>query len=210
MSDYALPLRSVVIAGKSSSGKTTFAFRYLEKTPALCRFIFDDQGQASARLKVPLASSRAELERALSMRWVLFNPHVMFPGDLHGAFKFFCQWTFAACKRGPGRKQVFLDEVWRMVSPTSIPSEFAVLIQMGRVEGIEVITATQRPHKLNEAILGQAVELVCFRNEHRLALKAIADLDIDDPELKKIKNLPLGSFRSYNLQTGKIVSGKIF
>lgn len=210
MSDFTLPLRSVSVVGMSSSGKTTFAFEYLKKSPVACRFVFDDQGQASSRLKIPLASTRAEMERSLSCRWSLYNPHVDFPGDIPGAFKFWCKWVFETCKRGPGRKQVFIDEVWRHVSPSSIPQEFAVLIQQGRVEGIEVITATQRPHKLNESILGQIVELVCFRLQHRLALSALTDLDIEDSELKIIQNLPLGSFRSYNLQTGKIVFGKVF
>jgi hypothetical protein len=210
MSDFTLPLRSVAVVGMSSSGKTTFAFEYLKRSKVVCRFIFDDQGQASARLKVPLCSTRAELERSLSTRYSLFNPHIMFPGDIPGALKWWCNLVFETCKRGPGPKQVFIDEVWRHVSPSSIPQEFAVLIQQGRVEDIEVITATQRPHKLNESILGQIVELVCFRLQHRLALQALTDLDIDDAELSQIQNLPLGSFRSYNLQTGKIVSGKVF
>ena len=210
MPDFTNPLRSVGVVGMSSSGKTTFAFEYLKKSPVACRFIFDDQGQASARLKIPLSATRAELERSLATRWSLFNPHVDYPGDIPGAFVFWCKWVFDVCKRGPGRKQVFVDEVWRHVSPTSLPQEFAVLIQQGRVEGIEVITATQRPHKLNEAILGNIVELVCFRLQHRLALQALSDLDIDDAEVQKIQNIPLGSFRSYNLQTGKIVAGKVF
>jgi hypothetical protein len=207
--DFTLPLRSVAAVGMSSSGKTTFCFEYLKKSPVACRFIFDDQGQASARLKIPL-TTLATWDKALASRWLLFNPHVDFPGDTAAAFREFCRRVFETSKRGGGRKQVFVDEVWRHVSPSSIPQEFAVLIQQGRVEGIEVVTATQRPHKLNEAILGQIVELVCFRLQHRLALQALTDLDIDDAEIGKIQNLPLGSFRSYNLQSGKIVAGKVF
>jgi len=48
--------------------------------------VFDDLGQIAARLAVRQANTAAELEAALSSRWVVFNPHRMFPGDASGAF----------------------------------------------------------------------------------------------------------------------------
>ena len=35
---------------------------------------------------------------------MIFNPHRMFPGDVEGAFRFFCQWVYDASRRGPGKK----------------------------------------------------------------------------------------------------------
>ena len=77
MSDYTLPPCSTLVVGMTGSGKTTFALRYLLNVSAACRFVFDDLGQVAARLRIPHASTSAELEAALSMRWVVFNPHLM-------------------------------------------------------------------------------------------------------------------------------------
>src|SRR5215831_3562924 len=116
----------------TGSGKTSFAFRYMLNVPAACRFIFDDLGQAAARLHVRHASTAAELEAALSTRWVVFNPHLMFKGDCIAAFRFFCQWAYDCARRGPGKKVFFADEISRWCSPQGIPKELAALAQMGR------------------------------------------------------------------------------
>ena len=59
------------------------------------------------RLKVPYAGTAAELETALASRWVVLNPHRMFPGEAAAAFAIFCKWAFDCARRGPGKK-VFL------------------------------------------------------------------------------------------------------
>ena len=206
--DFSLPNVQTVICGKPGTGKTTLAIRLLLNTPCAVRFIFDDRAQAATRLKLPLVSTPAECERALSTRWVCFNPHPCFPGDTKAAFRWFCDWAYKASKRGRGRKLFFVDEVWKHVSVNSIPQEFAVIVQEGRVAGLEPITATQRPHKLNEAILGQATELIAFRMEHRLSLACIDEMG-GDPDA--VKNLPMdGSFISFNLDAGTTLAGNIF
>ena len=111
MSDYTLPPCSTLLCGMTGSGKTTFALRYLQNVAAACRFIFDDLGQCAARLKLPHASTAAELEAALGKRWVIFNPHRMFPGDTAGASRFFCQWAYDCSRRGPGKKVLMVDEL---------------------------------------------------------------------------------------------------
>lgn len=207
MSDYSLRLRSTGIFGCSGSGKTSLAFRYLQRAPdVVARFIFDDRGQAAARLRLPSCSTVAEMERALPSRWICFAPR----GDLREALKTFCAWTYEASQRGAGRKLVFIDEIWRHCSPTSLPPELAAIVQDGRVENLELVSATQRPHKLNESLLGQMTEAICFRLKHRLALKALADLDIEPDVVEQVQRLPLGAFISCNLETGEKFSGKIF
>jgi hypothetical protein len=191
----------------TGSGKTTFALRYLLNVQAACRFIFDDQGQVSARLKLPHASTAAELEAALASRWVLFNPHRMFPGNVDGAFRFFCDWSYQASRRGPGKKVLLVDEVWRFQAPTSIPRELAVVAQMGRAENLELFTATQLPHKLHASILGGCTELVCFRLDEALALDKVQELG-GRPEA--VQALPLGSFIAWNRLSRASLSGKLF
>jgi DNA helicase HerA-like ATPase len=210
MSNFAAELRGTGIFGASGTGKTTLAFRYLQNSNVACRFIFDDRGQAAQRLKLSPVSTIAAMERALATRWVCYYPGAEFRGDTKAALKFFLAWVFNVSRRGGGRKIVFIDEVWRHVSPSSIPPELATIAQEGRVEELELVTATQRPHKLNESLLGQMTEIVCFRLQHRLALQCLTDLDIDDEHIQRVRNLASGSFVSFSLESGKIFTGRIF
>ncbi len=68
MADYLAKPRSTGIFGMTGSGKTTLALNYIRKSPVACRFIFDDQGQASARLKLPLVGTLTEMEKALATK----------------------------------------------------------------------------------------------------------------------------------------------
>ena len=207
MSDYTLPPCSTLLCGMTGSGKTTFALRFLLNVSAACRFIFDDLGQVASRLKIRHASTGAELEAALATRWVVFNPHRMFPGDAAGAFRFFCQWAFDASRRGPGKKVFLADEIWRWCSPQAIPKELATLAQMGRAENLELVTATQLPHKIHASLTGSSTELVCFRLDERLALSAVRDMGAD---LDAVQALPLGSFIAWNRLSGGRLSGRLF
>lgn len=189
------------------SGKSTFALRYLLNAPAACRFVFDDYGQAAARLKMPHASTAHELEAALATRWVLFNPHRMFAGKLDDAFRFFCRWVMETSRRGPGKKLVLVDEVWRFCTPNYIPEEFAEVAQIGRADGVELVSATQVPHKLNSSLTGMSTELVCFRLDERLALECVRSLGMDPAQ---VQELPLGSFIARNRLTRGQLTGKLF
>jgi hypothetical protein len=207
VSDYTLPPCSTLVCGMTGSGKTTFAIRYLLNEPAACRFVFDDLGQVAARLKLPHASTSAELEAALSTRWVVFNPHRMFPGDVDQAFRFFCQWTFDTARRGPGKKVLLVDEVWRFNSGHFIPRELATAAQMGRAENLELLCVTQLPHKINASISGQSTEIVSFRLDEHLALDRVEELGLNRTE---IRGLPLGSFVAINRVSRGILRGKLF
>ena len=207
MSDYTLPPCSTLLCGMTGSGKTTFALRYLLNVSAACRFVFDDLGQCAARLKLPHAGTAAELEAALATRWVIFNPHRMFPGDTAGAFRFFCQWAYDCSRRGPGKKVLLVDELWKFCSPNQIPKELAVVAQPGRVENLELVTATQLPHKIHASISGQSTELVCFRLDEPLALDKVQELGADRDA---VQGLPLGSFIAWNRLSRARLDGKVF
>lgn len=207
MSDYTLPPCVTLLAGMTGSGKTTFAIRYLLNVPAACRFVFDDLGQMAARLRLPHASTAVELEQALATKWVLFNPHRMFPGQLTNAFRFFCHWAFEVSRRGEGKKVFVGDEIWRFCSPHAIPVELATLAQMGRAENVELVCATQLPHKVNASITGSATEVVSFRLDEPLALARIKDLG-GDPD--QIRDLPLGSFVAWNRLSRGRLTGTVF
>ncbi|MCX8156616.1 MAG: type IV secretory system conjugative DNA transfer family protein [Verrucomicrobiae bacterium] len=203
-----LPKRSVtLICGVSGSGKTSFAFRYLVNVHVACRFIFDPDGEAAQRLDLPAAATARELEEDLATGWVLYDPHAMFPGQLPQAFRFFCEWAYEAAGRGPGRKILLVDEVWKYCGPLTIPQELALCIQTGRKRGLETVFCTQRPNRLNEAITNEVSELVCFRLQGENAVRfvdSLAGRPLAAPEMA------LGSFLSLNLDSGANVRGKLF
>ncbi len=207
MGDHTLEPANTLLVGMTGSGKSTFAYRYLLNAPAACRFIFDDLGRAATRLKVRPVGTVKQCEDALASRWVIFNPHVMFPGATRDAFRWFCKWTYEVSKRGPGKKLLLVDEIWQWQNNLAIPQELALVCQTGREENLELVCATQMPHKINSSITGQSTELVCFRTDERLALDAVRDLRGD---VAKVENLPMGHWISYNRITRGELAGRVF
>lgn len=208
MSDYSIPNAITLIFGQGSSGKTTFAFRYLLNVPCACRFLFDDRGQAAARLKLPSSGTAKQCEEALPTRWVCFNPHIMFPGDkLKDGFRWFCSWVFEASKRGPGKKVLFVDELWQWCDGLSIPGELENLARTGRIEGIELVSATHSPRDYHRDLRRLVTEWVCFNT------KEPADLDAVRPYysgVDKVADLARGEFLAYNRDSGAELRGRLF
>ena len=174
-------------AGRSGSGKTTFALRLLVNQPDVsCRFVFDADGQISKRLGIPLSETVDEMESDLGMGWVVFSPHRMFPGRVTPAFEFFCAWSFAASERLNGRKILLVDEVWKYCAPQSIPQSLAECVQTGRVRGLDLVFCTQRPNRLNGAITNEVSEFVAFRLQDPSALKVAAEFGHDAEEVSAL------------------------
>lgn len=185
-----------------------FALKYLVADANFtCRFLFDLEGEFSNRLQLSAAETLEELNFAVEDGFVIFDPHTLFPGNLSGAFEWFCEWVFATASRLPGRKIFLTDEAWKYCSPRKIPFALSNCIQTGRKRGLEMFFATQRPNKLNEAILNETTELVCFRLQGNNGLDCLADLGVSAEE---IANLPLGAFVSRNVRSGAEIRGKVF
>jgi len=211
MADYTLPPAGTVLAGMQGSGKSTLAYSYLLKAPAVaCRFIFDDLGRAATRLNRSPARTARDCEAALSSRWVIFNPHTMFPGATKDAFRWFCKWVYDTSKRGAGKKLMLVDEVWQWQSNQAIPYELALVAQTGREENIEFVCATQLPHKVNASITGQSTELVIFRTDEPLATARAVELAKGLTTKEEVENLPLGSFIAINRISRGVLRSKVF
>jgi hypothetical protein len=207
MGDYTLPPANTLIVGMTGSGKSTFALTYLRHAPATCVFIFDDMGRAATRLGIRPCGTARECEEALASRWVVFNPNRMFPGDTAAAFRWFCQWTYDAACRGPGKKFLHVDEVWQWQTPQGIPRELALVAQAGREENLELVICTQLPHRINASLTGQATEIVCFRLDEPLALAKVRELGCA-PAI--VQQLPLGAFVARNRLSGGALKGRVF
>ncbi len=208
MSDYSNPLVLTLVFGQGSSGKTTFCFRYLLNAPGVaCRFIFDDRGQAADRLKLKPANNLEQCEAAIASRWVCFNPIPMFGSKLPEALRWFCQWSFAVSRRGPGRKILYVDELWQWVDAHTLPDELADVVRTGRTEGLELLTATHSPRDYHRDIRRMVTEWVCFNCVEP------ADLDAVRPYfagVDRCSSLPLGHFLAYSREHGTELAGQVF
>jgi len=79
--------------------------------------------------------------------------------------------------------------------------------QTGRVENLEMLTATQLPHEIHASITGQSTALVCFRLDEALALDKVEELGADRAA---VQSLPLGSFMAWNRLSRGRLAGKVF
>lgn len=221
MGDWRLPLDLTLICGRSDYGKSTFAFRYLLNSPAACRFVFDDQGRDGKRMEewglgIKPCFTEEEMDAALPTRWVVFNPSRLFSDDLEckKSFPFFCNWVYEACRRGPGKKFVLVNEVWRFQDRDAIPPALAKIVRAGREENIEAVFCTSAPEATNLALTQQCTELISFN----LGESAVGERL--DPALAKmqqmglsadaIRQLPKGSFIALNRQSRVQISGRVF
>lgn len=197
-----------VVAGMAGSGKSTFALRYLSAERGFtCRFVFDPEGEAALRFGLPPAETLDELHLSIEDGFVIFDPHTLFPGNLAGAFAWFCQWVFDQASVLPGRKLLLLDEAWKFCDRNSIPHALALCVQTGRKRGLEMLFSTQLPHKLNGAVLNELTELVCFTLGEVKALDCIEERGAPRAE---VETLPLGSFFALNKHTRGVLRGRLF
>lgn len=204
-----------IVAGVSSSGKSTFALRYLVNAKLTARFLFDPDagefnprlGEFADRLKLPPARDVYELGLALCDGWVPYDPHHFFPGRPEVGFQFFCEWAFEKCGEIPGEKVLVVDEAWQYCSPQSIPQELANVARTGRKVGLRLMIITQEPNRLNASLINAASEVVCFRLQSDPALNTVKrDWQMDPEEIKALAPL---HFVARNMDTGGELRGRI-
>jgi hypothetical protein len=207
--NYAGKASNTLIFGGGSTGKTTFAYRLLLNLPGVAvRFIFDEDGQAAARLRLPRAGTARQCEDALLSRWVCFNPYVMFRAEQLGqAFRWFCHWAFQASQRGPGIKLLFVDEQWKFCDARNLPAELERVVRTGRFHDLQYVSATHRPRDYHVNVRALVTEWVCFNTIEPAELDAVRPYF---PGVDRVATLPRGQFIAYNRESGAELSGRVF
>lgn len=198
----------VIVAGCSGSGKSTVANCWLLNAKLSCRFIFDPRCEYAQRFQRRPATNAAELRAAISTGWVIFNPNTMFPGAPVTAFEKFCEWSWTMSEQLAGQKILFADEVWKFCNPNKIPLALASIVQDGRKNGIGLLATTQRPNRMNEALIGEATEFIGFRLVGRNKLGYLEE-NLDEFPVAELPKLLLldkvrSQFIAQNLRSGGI------
>lgn len=210
-----MPGRNVTIcAGVSGFGKSTFGLRYLANAELSVRFLFDpdpgefnpDLGEFADRLGLAPARNPYELALGLCQGWVAFDPHWMFPGQVHEAFDFFCQWAWDMSAEIPGRKVLVADEIWNYQTPQGIPRDLQMIVQSGRKRGLHLMANIQEPNRLNSSLLNGVSEFVAFRLQSELALKVVKNFQFDPDEVASLQPL---AFVARNTDTGGELRGQV-
>jgi hypothetical protein len=164
--------------GESGTGKTSLAIRFLCNSHG-CKccaphrrpvtFIFDDEGEFAERLGISPACTPQELEAAVYSGWIIFDPHLLFPGNMEKALEFFCDFALKVSDKIPGRKFFVVDELGLKLTGSSIPFQLKVLVQTGRRYGI--VFLGQQLNELHNTVRNQLTELFLFRTSDNNAVE---------------------------------------
>jgi hypothetical protein len=194
----------VGVFGMSGTGKTHFVLSYLENSRASCRFIFDPEGEFSAKLRIPAARTVAELAAAIPSGWCIFDPSHLFALP-EPAVKFFAEFAMEASLRLPGRKFFVVDELQEHCTGHAVPDEIKILVWRGRRRGLDSVFLAQAPNLLHNAILGQLTEMVLFRLvDNPNAMEPAARFGFAPEEIKALPNF---CWVSRNVNGGEIRGG---
>jgi hypothetical protein len=187
----------ILISGRSGCGKTTFFTSFIEKSQYNYKFIFDHEGEFSLRTKITCISTEQEFQEWQPREYTVFDPSIMFAGDLYGAFNFYNDWVFNISGALQGKKLFACDELQKLVATQKIEQELAQLIETGRRRGIDWVAVTQQPNLIHNRLRNQITEMVSFQQIDPRALKWFEEMGFNALDLR---NLARGEYISLDIE----------
>ncbi len=206
---FSHPSKKVLVTGVSGTGKTTLFEKLIRREKARWKFVFDHQGEFSARFGKRPATTIEELcEQTTAAGYVVFDPvkfqnEILPTGErrgLPGAFAFFCDFVFAMSETMKGRKILVCDELQKLVTNTKTPDELLCILDTGRRYQLDFYGISQAPNLIHNAIRNQITEIYTFRQCDKNAVNFLADNGFNENE---IRNLPRFEYLWRNLGTGE-------
>lgn len=191
-------------------GKTSWAMRFIQGSPHERVFIFDHQNEFSHRFGIAenkIAHTSEEFLRlAETERVVCFDFTLFFPGDKRDCFAAFCDLVFDSAGEitKTGRETLFVcDELQQFVTGTQIesaPEQFRQILETGRRRGLDSLSLSRAPNRVNVAIREEFTELILFRLNDEQSLKFAREVGAD---VGLVSKLPKHHYLYYNVMTGR-------
>lgn len=197
------------VVGRSGTGKTSYAERYIAGSHHGRVFIYDHQSEFATRLNIePVFDFDGLIENAQEHRIVCFDPSENFGGYFAETFVAFCEWVFSIAKviqRKYHLESLFCcDEVQKLVDPYKTPVELKEILQTGRRYALDTLLLSQQPHRVGNEIREQWTEIACFQLIDGNSLK-FPELVGLDPE--EISRLPAHNYHWVETHTGEKRAG---
>ena len=203
---------SVGITGKSGTGKTSYAERYIVGAHYSRVFIYDHQdAEFSKRLNlIPCFDLDEMFDRARTERILAFDYAAAYPGQLEECFDLFCDlvFDFSGQNLNPvGYESLFVvDELQFCTGPMTMPPAFQKIVQTGRRNGVDLLWLSQQPNEIHNRVRNQCTEYVTFQMIDDRALDWAEKLGVS-PEA--IRELPELHYLWRNTRTGEERTGEI-
>lgn len=201
----------ILIVGMSGSGKSTYQQRYVMNTSHKYNhyFIFDHKLEFFHRLNIqPCFTSEELLQRITkNERFISYHGSEDFPGDADSAFQFFASWSFEIAKVLQRKCLFVADEVNRFTSSYDMGDNFKLLIEDGRLQGLDFCGTTHAANQISNRLRLQLSEIVALKSRDKRALQFLEESGFDTNE---VESLQTGEFITLQLDTMRIVRGKLF
>lgn len=195
----------VLVCGKSGTGKTSYAERYIIGSHHDRIFIFDHQSEFQERLALfPVFTFEDMQERLRTERILCFDYTKHYFGHLEETYEAFCDWCFYTSKdylQPLGKESLMMtDEIQKTMTTASLPQPLKNILQTGRRFNLDTLSTSQQPNELHNSLRNQVTEFVCYRLQDQRALKWVCEAGIDIDVVSKLPDL---SYLWKNMQTGE-------
>lgn len=202
--------------GKSGMGKTSWALDFIRACPHDRICIYDHQNEFAFRLGIPPEQVATDPESFIRLaqtnRVIPYDFTLKSPGFKREEFALFCDLVFdmAEVLDAKGMETLFVcDELQQFVTGTQIesaPEEFRQILETGRRRGLDSLSLSRAPNRVNVAIREEFTEMIVFRLNDEQSLKFARDIGMD---VAAVSRLEPHHYLYYNVISGREAAVKL-
>lgn len=202
----------ILILGMSGQGKTTYMIRFVEHAPYKRIFVFDHKLEFLERCGYEPCYDMASCAESLKRgdRIISYHSSEEFPGMAEEAFQEYAQWVYEVCKiinDEKGNALFVCDEVNRFTDTGDLGDGFKVLIEDGRLQGLDFIGTSHAANQISNRLRLQLSEIVTFQTHDKRPLNFLDESGFD---CDAVEALTLGEYICKDMETNSFYTGRLF